>query len=321
MAYAFHLQENRDTLLSGKFTFHSGDYSPKANYLFNDRKHLLLQAEQGWKCFYVLDGKQQCVAFVWLHIEEEVASSPLKAPFGSLEFTEGVSSKTLFDFLQFLESELRNLGVKKVIIKNPPDAYESSKTALLKVFLINLGFTVSHAEVSSVIKVNDVEYSNYVTDWEIRKLKQAKTDGFCFQQNNIQEISTLYTFIEKCRTEKGYKLSMSLSQLSSLQNAFPENVLLFSIVKQNQLVAACIGLQVSKDILYTFYYDHGASYHAYSPVVTLMEGIYTFCQQHAIHLLDLGTASLEGQPNFSLLDFKLHLGGVPSAKLTFQKEL
>jgi len=53
----------------------------------------------------------------------------------------------------------------------------------------------------------------------------------------------------------------------------------------------------------------------------LMEGIYGWSQKHHVELIDLGTSSLEGQPNFSLLDFKLRLGGNPSSKLTFEKVL
>jgi hypothetical protein len=53
----------------------------------------------------------------------------------------------------------------------------------------------------------------------------------------------------------------------------------------------------------------------------LIEGMYGWCQQQGIKLLDLGTSALDSQPNFSLLDFKLRLGAHPTAKLTFVKDL
>ena len=56
-------------------------------------------------------------------------------------------------------------------------------------------------------------------------------------------------------------------------------------------------------------------------VVKLMEGVYNYSQTEGINLIDLGTSSLNGKPNFSLLDFKLHLGATPTQKLTFQKNL
>jgi hypothetical protein len=303
------------------FTFHSGDYSPTATYLFNDRKHLLLQAANGWKCFYILDHKQVCAAFIWLHITEGVAQSPFKAPFGSFELIDKLPPKILHEFLQFIQVELQKLSVQTIIIKNAPAVYEPNSHALLSVLLYNLSFIVSSAEISSVIPISTSSYTNLITEWENRKLKQAKNEFFSFHQKKASELTELYSFIESCRIEKGYTLSLSMAQLHELQHSFPAAITLFAVQQQHELAAACVCIRVSEKILYTFYYDHAAEFQQYSPVVLLIEGIYTYCQQNSITLLDLGTASLDGQPNFSLLDFKQHLGGQPSAKLTFTKTL
>ncbi len=280
-----------------------------------------LQSAQGWKCFYLLDNKEKCGGFIWLHLENETASSPLHAPFGSFEFDETLAADVFYDFIELLQSELQKLGVRRLLVKHYPERYEPTKSALLYVILLNLNFVVSHAEVSSIIPIDTDSYNTHITEWELRKLKQAKGEGLIFDQHTAEQLNTLYTFIEKCRIEKGYKLSLSFPQLHALQNAFPSSVLLFTIKKQSELAAACIAIRVSENVLYTFYYDHSAEFNAYSPVVLLMEGIYSYCQQTSIQLLDLGTASLNGQPNFKLLDFKRHLGGLPAAKLTFMKTL
>ena len=51
------------------------------------------------------------------------------------------------------------------------------------------------------------------------------------------------------------------------------------------------------------------------------KALYEYCQEHNISLLDFGTSAVNNQPNFGLLNFKMRLGGIPSAKLTFQKML
>lgn len=302
------------------FSFHSGPGPNPTRYLFNDPKHLALQSHEVWIRYYALNEKQQVIAFVWVHVVGALAASPLRAPFGSFEFDQRCEPIVLFNFISYVQEELIRIGVKKILLKNPPDTYHPSQQALLTTFLLNQGFTVKQAELSSIIPVTATVYETHLSDWENRKLKQAKTAKLRFQQHPITDLPILYSFIETCRKEKNYLLSMSLDAVQQVANNFPKKVLLFSVSQQTERAAACIALQVSDDIVYTFYYDHAAAFQVFSPVVLLMEGIYEYCQGSNIRVLDLGTASINGEPNFPLLTFKNHLGGLPSTKLTFEKE-
>lgn len=303
------------------YTFHAGLPNTYTKYIFNSPEHRALQSSEGWKCLYALDEKESIVAFLWVNIAGEVAHAPLRAPFGSIEVDVNLESKGLYDFIGYVAETLYGLGIKKIVLKNPPALYDASYSALLSTFLLNQGFSIEQAEVSSVIPVSDTPYANLVTEWEHRKLKQAKANSLFFQSQKGSHLQTIYSFIKACREEKGYNLSMPLPDLAKLSKAFPDRLHLFSVSHEADLAAACIAIQVSNDILYTFYYDHAKAYDAYSPVVMLIEGIYHFCQSQNIRLLDLGTAALNKQPNFPLLTFKAHIGGMPSPKLTFVKEL
>jgi CelD/BcsL family acetyltransferase involved in cellulose biosynthesis len=112
---------------------------------------------------------------------------------------------------------------------------------------------------------------------------------------------------------------MSADDLKKVMKFFPESFYLHVLSLSNKWVAASISIRVEHNILYTFYYDHDAEYDRLSPVVMLMDGIYSFCQQEGIKLLDLGTSNINGKLSESLLDFKLSLGAEPSRKLTFVK--
>jgi hypothetical protein len=103
--------------------------------------------------------------------------------------------------------------------------------------------------------------------------------------------------------------------------AFADEFVFFEVMKGYERTAASIAIRVANDILYNFYSAHHSRYDAWSPVVMLIEGMYGWCQQQGIRLLDLGTSAVDNQPNFSLLDFKLRLGAQPTAKLTFAKDL
>ena len=303
------------------YSFHSGIIETNAKYIFNTPQHLALQASEGWTCYYTLNQKRECIAFVWINVTTLVAYSPLRAPFGSIETTSDIEPKVLYDFLAYVVSAAKTSRLKKLLFKNPPEVYNASSSSLLTTFLLNQEFSITQAEVSSVIPITTNSYSEKITEWEHRKLKQAKTAGFRFAQTDATQLDRNYTFLETCRKEKGYSLSMSLHNVQTLLQTFPDKILLFSVEQDNQLAAACIAIQVSVDVLYTFYYDHAKAFDSYSPVVSLLEGIYQYCQSNNTQLLDLGTAALNNQPNFPLLTFKNHLGGIPSSKFTFSKEL
>ncbi|NBW37559.1 MAG: hypothetical protein EBR30_21595 [Cytophagia bacterium] len=303
------------------YTFHSGQYQPVAQFLYNTYKHIHLQDKDGWCCYYVLDKAQNCVAFIWIHVEKEKASSPLKAPFGSVEFRGEIDAAVLFDFINFILADLNKKGVKKLLIKQIVDGYQVQKNAIINTLLLNLGFKIVNAEAANLILVNSVSYENKLHAWEKRKLKQAKKQPFDFHVLKTNKLTNIYKFIQTCRAEKKYSLSMSLPALKKLEQTIPDSLQLFSVQQGKELIAACIAIRVSPEILYTFYYDHARAYQKSSPVVMLIEGIYEYCLQNNIELLDLGTAALDGKPNFSLLTFKQHLGASYSTKFTFEKIL
>ncbi|HMG91078.1 MAG TPA: hypothetical protein VK589_13525, partial [Chryseolinea sp.] len=58
-----------------------------------------------------------------------------------------------------------------------------------------------------------------------------------------------------------------------------------------------------------------------NPTVFLIRSLYQYCFENGIALFDLGTSSLDGIPNFGLLNFKIRLGATPTTKFTFQKDL
>jgi hypothetical protein len=73
-------------------------------------------------------------------------------------------------------------------------------------------------------------------------------------------------------------------------------------------------------VLYNFYPASPLAYNSFSPVVLLNEGLHAFGRASGLALLDLGTSTLPTGLNSSLLQFKRHLGGILSLKLSFEWE-
>lgn len=309
-----------------EYSFCEGDIPVDLNFdfeisLFNRYKHIYLQSHEGWITFYILKTKTKrvtgCVHFCLI---EGKAYSPFRAPFGGLEFSDRISPSILLRFLEFVEVNLKNKGIRCVTIKNPPQRYQYERLAIVETLLFNMGYGVIDAEVGTVMEVHH-DFISQLHAWERRKLKRAKRADFSYKPVSLEYLNEIYSFILACRQRKGYSLSMTLADLRKTIDQFQDNYILSGVYTKGRLVAASIAIRVNANVLYNFYADHDKAYDAFSPVVCLIEGLYRYCEQNDIALLDLGTSAWNHRPNFGLLDFKLRLGGKATSKLTFKKEL
>lgn len=289
--------------------------------LFNQPLHLLLQSREGWQTYYALNTKHARIeALLHVHVEEGVARSPFKSPFGSVELSDDLPPLVLFRFLEFAEARVKARGARSIVIRNPPHDYNAAAGTLLQVFFTNLGYRLAQAETGSMIAVQG-HFERRLDAWEKRKLRQAHDAALVFRKVPLEQLDVIYLFILACRKQKKYSLSMTLSELRAAADQFPNQYVLFGVYQQDTLVAASIAIHVNSRVLYNFYSDHDMAFDHLSPVVMLVEGMVRYAQEQKVAWVDLGTSALDGKPNFGLLDFKMRLGGKPTAKLTFEKAL
>lgn len=291
--------------------------------LYNLSQHRFLQSPLGWHSYFVEDDvEKKVVACIHFNLAEGVAFSPFRSPFGSVECHPTVPPDILFEFIRFVEIRLKSKGARTIIIKHYPDAYDERQSIILQTFMLNYGYVISSAEVASVIDIGgDLPEESFHRS-EQKRLDKAIQSGLQFRELRIEEFPNVYRFIESCRHEKQYSLSMAMQDLKEVIKRFPDRVALFGVFHHHDCAAASISIRVRDGILYDFYHDHTARFDNVSPVVLLVAGIYEYCQRHQIRLLDLGTSTLPtGQPNFGLLRFKKNLGARFTRKFTFEKHL
>jgi len=310
-------------LIDYKFQENTFTGEPNFSYepwLFHHRDHLIIQSPE-WTTFSVYNEKYKTVeAHLHVSIQQTQAVSPVRAPFGSIQFSPSLKPETLFNFLEFVCERLKKKGVTHLILKNPPDAYEPASSPMLNTFLFNLGFYVETAEVGSVLSADKLFRQN-LNSWELRRLRQAEGEELIFTKLTNDKLESVYKFIFECRVERDYKLSIDWNTLYRTVNTFPDRFILFAVMDKDVMTAASISINVGGKILYNFHSAHPREYDHLSPVVMLLKGIHRYCIENNYRLLDLGTSAVDGFPNFSLLDFKLGLGAQPTMKLTFKKEL
>lgn len=272
--------------------------------------------------FYLLEERRKKImAEIHFRIIDHLARSPFRAPFGSVECSSEIQPEVLYRFVEHFELRLKNKGVTDIYIKNPPRAYAPAKLSLLETFLMNQKYTATDAEVDAVIKVTERPFAANIRHSEKLRMLQAERAGFSFAELGTDQFRPVFDFIAKCHQEKDYQLSITHGEMERMVCKFPDRYLFFAVRQREKIVAASVSVRVTENILYNFLVNHDKEFNHLSPAVPLMEGIYEYCQRNNIGLFDLGTSALHGKPNFSLLDFKLHVGAVASSRLSFYKKI
>lgn len=307
------------------YTFHESTFVEKLAFsyepwLFHHPSHLSIQHTE-WITFIVESRKRKTVeAHLHVGVKNGEATSPVRAPFGSFQYSPSLKPDVLYNFIEYVCKQLKQKGFHSLTIKNPPDAFASDSTSLLNVFLLNHGFVVSTAEVQAFLKT-DIDFSSGLSAWEKRRLRQASEGGLIFKKLDIRKLKSIYQFILDCRIERDYILSIDWQTLKKTVDTFPDRFTLFAVFYKEEIAAASISIDVGNKVLSNFHSAHPRKYDRLSPVVMLLKGIHEHCVENGYRLLDLGTSSLGAIPNFKLLNFKLGLGATPTMKLTFKKEL
>lgn len=295
-------------------------------FLYCTPQHIALQRHAGQVLgFYLEDQRQASTTAAYQLVVEagtETAHSPWQAPFGAVQMAVGLSAALVHVFLEEVHKVLQEHGVRRVRVRSYPFAYDAGGSALLTHTLLQLGYQVTLTELNHHLPLRTAGFEAGLHISERRRLHKCRRHGFRFEQESPRLLPAAYAFLRQCRAEKGQHLSLSLSRLEELFQQFPQNHFLFSVRDgAGQWAALTVAIQVNEQVLYNFYPASTLAYNSFSPVVLLNEGLYAFGLANELTLLDLGTSTLPEGPNHSLLQFKRHLGGVPSLKLSFELNL
>lgn len=196
----------------------------------------------------------------------------------------------------------------------PPLALLGEKAWPYIQYLRTLGFSFHSSEPSFLIRITDAPLEFQLDRGNRKRLRKAQGAGLVFRKQ--QEWRTLYTLLEQNRAEKGATLSLSPDEIQFMIEAFPGKCAWFSLSDESRPVAAAFVLQPLSPVWQVVYWGHAPGTDHLSPVTFLAACLYEKAVLAGIHFLDLGTASLNNQPNEGLIRYKQNLGAFPSLKFS-----
>ncbi len=305
--------------VSGQSEFLDFGFEPT---LFNSPAYIALQNAENHYSFYLIPkSTAKVVAVSYFKVNGEQAISPYRAPFGSVETAPEVTLLLAEDFVRAITGFLKDKGIQQVTVKHYPFCYGADQSALITNAFLFLDFQVELSQINHHLPVTAASFESQIHESGRRRLRKCRENGFTFQPEPATFLPEAYAFIKACRLEKNKPLSLSEEQLQQLFDHFPDRYFIFSVRDQGEIAAVTVAIKIRSDVLLTFYPASPYSYNAFSPAIMLNEGLYAFCQQNHLAILDYGISGVKEDPHYSLMKFKEHLGGLPTLKLTFSGNL
>jgi len=286
-------------------------------FLFLRPRHLLLQPDRPLHYLALLNESGQAVAHTAFFERDGWAVSPSAASFGSIQCQSDLWEEDLHRFVQALQQWVRKLSLKGIRLVHYPDCYTPEGSAL-QTILLSHGFRVNYAELNQHRPVTEAPFAAGLHPSERRRLRKCREAGFSAGLWPDPDLDSFYDLLQRARLRNNLPITMAPNRLTELLARFPDECRLFAVWDGQRLIAACVGIRISPDILYYFLPADEAAYLTYSPSVLLVESLYQYAQENGIRLLDLGISTSRGVRNEGLIRFKRNLGARESARRVYE---
>lgn len=293
------------------------------NYLFNKIVHINRQGVEDRADYFLVNNVNKRIeGKIHFLLKDGVAYSPYKSLFGSFEFSPRIHPHLLSEFWQFIENDLKNRGCTMARITNFADCYSPEKAAIILSTLSANGFEITLKAVNHHIEVREEPLENRMHKMEVRRLRKCRKEGFEFISEPLENAEKVFDYLQECREERGLGITIPKEKFLLYLELFPQSYPFFTIRKDRRIIAASIGIRVHRQILYNFIPGNKREFHNFSPMAMLNDGLYQYCRDHQIGMLDLGISTEpSGKHQESLINFKEHIGAERSYKYFFAKEL
>ena len=247
--------------------------------------------------------------------------SPARGTFAGYAWRDGFGLDQLFAFHEAVMARLTGEGARRVEILTAPMAHDSQAFSQQSYLLRSRGFHISRCDLNQSLVLDARSLSERMTYGNLKRLRKCEREGLLATALPYTQLPAVYDTLAANRAAKGNSMSMTLPALEDMAARFPDAVHLFGCHAGTELAAAALCLRLSADVLYVFYWGDRPGYSQLSPVVTLANAIHDHGRALGVRQIDVGTSTVDTEPNFGLLQFKRGLGFTESLKLQFTREL
>lgn len=282
-----------------------------------------LQRAHTDRAFYfrlVSDACEQTLAVAPVfHVGNGRYATPLRGSFGGFFFApRRVSFDVAEAFVREVEARLLDGGMREWVITLPPAAYAAEASVLANIFW-RLGYHVQRHDLNYALPITAVDIADGFNRGNRKNLRRAQRSGWRVRKLDATQLKAAYDLIVANRTHRGFSVTMTWDDLWETHEKLAGVISAFGVFDGDSLIASSICLAVSTEIFYVFYWGQLPGVDNPSPLPFLAQALYEYGRENGFQLLDLGTSTDDGEPNYGLIRFKRSLGFQESLKLRFAK--
>lgn len=250
-------------------------------------------------------------------LKDKELCAPFSAPFGGFHYThEHFSYEVVYDFIAGLKDYLREQGLHKLNIILPPDIYQNNMNAKCVNAFIRLGFKLLIPEITNWIDLKKFD-GNWVKPTVAQNCRKAKNNQLSFHVvTDKQSINEVYMIIFRNREVQGRKIHMSLNDIVKVNTVMPVDYFLIKD-KNDESMGAGIFYRGHEKIAQGIFMGDDLDNRSLGIMDLLYSSIYDYYKKMDYDYIDLGSSSLNGEPNIGLIRFKEIHNCVTSLKYTF----
>jgi hypothetical protein len=242
------------------------------------------------------------------------------ASYGGLVVKHGIGIHTVYLAVEHLAAYYRSHGFKKIIATQTPLIYFQDPHQYVDFVFSKLGFTYLKREVTAVIPITSAEPLSLFHADARRSTKKAQREGVHVRITD--EYETFYTILKNnLGMRHNVTPTHTLTELLKVQKLFPQEILLFGAYVDHTMIGGVVIFVANPQTLLAFYISHDNEYQHYRPVNMLFYEILQWGYLRGFKYLDLGTFTLNMEPNWGLGRFKENHNAHGYLRDTFQVTL
>ncbi len=237
-------------------------------------------------------------------LKDGIVRSPFSAPFGGFHYShEYMFYNPVHAFLSDLKEYVAYEGLKKLSITLPPDLYQVNMNAKLVNAFIQLGFTMELPDMNNWVNLKEFD-GVWIKSVVGQNCRKAVKHGLVWSvATERKELEEAYVVIHRNREEQGRKIYMTLEDILEVRKVFPVDF--FLIREQNgNCVGAAIFYRGHEKIVQGIFLGDDLEKRNLGIMNYMYMNVYHYYKEMGFEYIDLGTSSLEGEPNPGLIRFK-----------------
>lgn len=288
------------------------DYHPRGRF---DNRHLMVY--QGGTLAALLPG------LVKEGPEGRTLVSYGGASYGGLVIAPGLGIADVHHITEAAVEHWRKQGVSRMLVTQPPLVYMARPHQYVDFCWARLGAASLKREITAVIPLAFPDEQDVVASFrsETRTaLRKGLRAGIEVRQSD--DLDEFYHILEKNLSQRhNVKPTHTAEELRKLKQLLPDEVIQFTAYLKSKPLAGITVFVCNPRVILAFYISHDQKYQELRPVNTVYHEVIRWGWQNGYQYLDLGTFTLNMQPNWGLGKFKENFGARGYLRETFELRL